>query len=90
MRAEFFHIALDPRLEMPHSCITFNYIKDYTENSSGKFWQSSPLTFGQQYIHIEKMPSGISAVSPHQGSTDYKSLSELLFVEGDSAGDQDV
>lgn len=36
------------------------------------------------------MPSGVSAVGPHQSSTNYKSLSELLFMAGDSMSDQDV
>ncbi|TNN87739.1 hypothetical protein EYF80_002086 [Liparis tanakae] len=35
------------------------------------------------------MPSGVSAVSPHQSSTNSKSLSELLVMAGDGFSEQD-
>lgn len=47
-------------------------------------------TFGQQYVHIEKMPSGVSAVCPHQSTTNYERLPKLLIVAWNRMGDHSV
>lgn len=48
------------------------------------------LTFCQKDVHIEQMPSGVSTVSPHQSSTNYESLSKLLFMAGNTMSGHNI
>lgn len=48
------------------------------------------LTSSQQDVHVQQMPSGFSALGPHQSSTRDKSLSELLLSTGDGRRGQNV
>lgn len=55
----------------------------------GNVWKRCP-TFSQEYVHMQKMPPWVSAVDHQQSSSDYKSVSELLFVAGSQTRDHSI